>query len=69
MEPRSSESQKRKRTCDHVGCDYACARSDSLVVHMRTHSGEKPFKCKEDGCDYACAQSGSLFKHVRTHSG
>lgn len=35
-------------------------------MHMRSHTGVKPYKCKH--CDYAAADSSSLNKHQRIHS-
>lgn len=35
--------------------------------HMRTHTGEKPYKCKY--CERAFAQSNDLIKHLRSHIG
>ena len=36
-------------------------------VHMRVHSGEKPFQCRF--CPKAFAQSGNLIAHERIHTG
>ena len=64
--PRSDHQNiKKPLACDI--CDQAFARSDHLMTHKRTHTGEKPFAC--DICDQKFVQSGQLTVHKRTHSG
>lgn len=48
-------------------CNKIFARSSSLIVHMRRHTGERPYKCSY--CPKAFAQSANLTTHQRTHTG
>ena len=48
-------------------CGATCADRSKLVVHMRVHTGERPYKC--DVCHAAFTESGHLSAHMRTHTG
>ncbi|XP_069943910.1 protein tramtrack, beta isoform isoform X3 [Cherax quadricarinatus] len=62
---RSLSTTSKKHKC--LYCTYSTSRKHSLIVHVRTHTGEKPFLCPH--CTYRCAKKINLKIHIRTHTG
>lgn len=63
--PHKSLTTNRKHKCTY--CPYSSSKKHSLTVHMRTHTGEKPFSCPY--CSYCCSKKVNLKIHIRTHTG
>ncbi|CAG8901956.1 unnamed protein product [Penicillium egyptiacum] len=62
----SRSGKKRKYNCSLPGCGKSFAQKTHLDIHIRAHTGDKPFICKEPSCGQRFSQQGNL---KRRHTG
>ena len=61
----SMKSPNKKHCCPYCGKFWPS--NAHLVMHIRSHTGETPYKC--DFCSKEFRQKRSLIEHTRIHTG
>ncbi|GAB1296778.1 Zinc finger protein Aiolos [Apodemus speciosus] len=61
----SSRPAGGKMNCDV--CGLSCISFNVLMVHKRSHTGERPFQCNQCGASFT--QKGNLLRHIKLHTG
>ena len=61
MSREAKATSEKMHTCDK--CGYTTLRADTMVHHVRTHTGERPFACP--GCPYRSAQRSAMIPHSK----
>jgi hypothetical protein len=50
--------------CGHIRTDFS-----KFFDHLRSHSGELPYKCTYEGCEHSFSFRGNLIRHLHSHMG
>lgn len=59
----NTSSNGAVHTCDFCGKKFRF--QGNLLVHRRSHTGDKEFKC--NSCDFACFQASKFKQHLKVH--
>ncbi|CAE7007804.1 hypothetical protein CFE70_001502 [Pyrenophora teres f. teres 0-1] len=64
-----SQKPRKRYQCTIPNCNKSFYQKTHLEIHIRAHTGAKPFNCKAPGCGQSFSQLGNLKTHERRHTG
>ncbi|XP_069822389.1 zinc finger protein ZFPM1 isoform X2 [Dendropsophus ebraccatus] len=66
IEEKPKDSYPNERICPFPQCKKSCPSASSLEIHMRSHSGERPFVCLI--CLSAFTTKANCERHLKVHT-
>lgn len=63
--PQGGSNRPRNFQCTYPDCNKSYLKSSHLKQHVRSHTGEKPYKCNWLGCSWQFTRSDELTRHYR----
>ncbi|NXN96008.1 FOG1 protein, partial [Rhinopomastus cyanomelas] len=66
LEEKPKETYPNERICPFPQCKKSCPSASSLEIHMRSHSGERPFVCLI--CLSAFTTKANCERHLKVHT-
>ncbi|KAF2623954.1 zinc finger protein-like protein OZF [Macroventuria anomochaeta] len=68
-ENKPNQKPRKRYQCNMPGCNKSFYQKTHLEIHVRAHTGAKPFVCKAPSCGQRFSQLGNLKTHERRHTG